>query len=345
MENEIVLSVVVPIYNGAVYIDRLIQMFLLQTFQKFEVILVDDGSKDETLKKCRLYSEKYPWIHVVHTENLGVSHARNKGLKKAKGEWIQFIDVDDRFEKNMFFDFYETALKYSTDMILCACFQKTKNKKQFCGPSQNKKIDKNGIRQLLTGISMENRYWFLDYVWNKWYRRDILNMSQIRFREHLSKGEDFVFNTEYIQKIASAFLLRHPYYCYCISSDGLAGTFREKPWMEREQLYEAQKKLYLSMDIWQENKQWIQKQAGKIAFGDIRTLNNENCSYTLRKKKVFLSDMMQNRQYMFLLKYITEEKNIKFWPYRIILRLKQPFVIVVLICIEGRIKKMLRYFV
>lgn len=344
MEEKIVLSVIVPIYNGAMYIDRLIQMFLSQDFQKFEVIFVDDGSTDETLNKCRLYSERYSWIHVIHTENFGVSHARNKGLEKAKGYWIHFIDADDWIEKNMFSVFYEMAFKYGTDMILCSCSQKTESRERFCGPAENGKIDREGIRQLLNGLSMENRYWLLDYVWNRWYRRDILNTEKIRFRENVSKGEDFIFNTEYMKKITSAFFLKHAYYYYHISSYGLAGRFREKPWIEREELYEAQKKLYLSLDIWQQNEQWIQRQAGRIAFGDIRTVNNENCSYNWEQKKKFLSAMMQNEQYQFLLKYLEGEKRIRFWPYRAVLSLRRPFAAAVLIGLEGKMRKIIRYF-
>lgn len=102
--------------------------------------------------------------------------------------------------------------------------------------------------------------------------------------------------------------------------------------------------MYLSLDIWQQNEQWIQRQAGRIAFGDIRTVNNENCSYNWEQKKKFLSAMMQNKQYQFLLKYLEGEKRIRFWPYRAVLSLRRPFAAAVLIGLEGKMRKIIRYF-
>lgn len=121
--RNIVLSVIVPIYNGEKYLDRLIEAFLMQKLDQFEVILIDDGSVDGTYQICKNYSKTYSWIRVLHTENKGVSHARNLGIKEAKGKWIHFIDVDDVIHPELFREFYEISNSEETEIIICGCIR------------------------------------------------------------------------------------------------------------------------------------------------------------------------------------------------------------------------------
>ena len=88
-------SVIVPVYNVEKYLPRCLDSILQQTYKKWELLLIDDGSKDESGKICDDYAVKDERIRVVHTSNQGVSSARNKGLDAAIGEWIAFIDPDD----------------------------------------------------------------------------------------------------------------------------------------------------------------------------------------------------------------------------------------------------------
>lgn len=88
-------SVIIPVYKAERFLHRCIDSLLRQTFKAFEVILVDDGSPDGSGKICDEYAEKYSFIKAFHTENGGVSSARNYGITQAQGEWICFIDSDD----------------------------------------------------------------------------------------------------------------------------------------------------------------------------------------------------------------------------------------------------------
>lgn len=96
------ISVIVPVYNGENYISRCIESILLQTFTDFELLLIDDGSKDNSGNICDKYALKDKRIKVFHKKNGGVSSARNLGLYHAKGEWVSFIDADDYIEQNYF---------------------------------------------------------------------------------------------------------------------------------------------------------------------------------------------------------------------------------------------------
>ena len=92
------ISVIVPIYNVEAYLRYAMESLFNQTYKDFEVILVDDGSTDDSGKLCDQYASEYDWVSAYHKENGGLSDARNYGVAKAKGEWIVFLDPDDYFE-------------------------------------------------------------------------------------------------------------------------------------------------------------------------------------------------------------------------------------------------------
>ena len=100
MKTDIKISVIIPIYNCQKYLSECLQSLSEQNISDFEVILVDDGSIDNSLKICEMYSRNKENVKVIHTNNNGVSAARNIGLKNAKGELITFIDADDVLENN-----------------------------------------------------------------------------------------------------------------------------------------------------------------------------------------------------------------------------------------------------
>ena len=88
-------SVIVPVYNSSPFLCRCLDSILAQTYADFEAILIDDGSEDDSLSICLDYQSRDSRIHVVHTENFGVSHARNAGLELVEGTWVCFVDSDD----------------------------------------------------------------------------------------------------------------------------------------------------------------------------------------------------------------------------------------------------------
>lgn len=285
--RNIMLSIVVPIYNGEKYVERLVQNFLMQKFDNYEVILIDDGSTDRTRQICDKYAETYPWFRAIHTGNNGVSHARNLGIKEAKGEWIHFIDVDDMVHPDLFGRFSAIATNENPEVIICGCIREEieSGKKIYCGPSKNQILKKDNIKDFFNDMKMEQRYWSLDYIWNKWYRREIIVKNHIAFNENLSLGEDFVFNTIYFRYVSSIALIAEPYYHYLINGMGLVSKFQPTPWIGRGMLYEEQIALYKSIGLWEENRKEIECQAGQIAFGDIRMVNSPKCKLRYQGKK------------------------------------------------------------
>ena len=107
-------SIIVPVYNTEKYLARCIDSILAQTFTDFELILVNDGSKDNSGKICDEYAQKDSRIVVIHKENGGVSSARNKGIDVAQGEWISFVDSDDWISSD-----FLSSFTYDADLMIC----------------------------------------------------------------------------------------------------------------------------------------------------------------------------------------------------------------------------------
>lgn len=148
------ISIIVPVYNVEIYLEKCIESILNQTFTNFEIILVDDGSTDKSGEVCDGFAKKDNRIKVIHKKNGGLSSARNTGLEVAKGDYLGFVDSDDYINQYMFEKLYELCKKNNCDISICR-FGRYDNDNLI-----NKKIEEHitefnnveGIRQLFKGI-------------------------------------------------------------------------------------------------------------------------------------------------------------------------------------------------
>lgn len=169
------ISIIVPIYNGEKYIDRLVKSVIEQSYCNWQLILIDDGSTDSTPVICNKFKNKDMRIEYIHQNNKGVSAARNNGMEHARGEYVTFADVDDYFEV----DFIEKLCKYANpDTIVRG----------------DNEIKEDGV--VLEGDETVNyilRHWS---VWSSLYHKDML--TEICFREDIAIAEDLRFMVEII---------------------------------------------------------------------------------------------------------------------------------------------------
>ncbi|WP_443738958.1 glycosyltransferase family 2 protein [Treponema sp.] len=226
------ISCIVPVYNVEKYLRRCVDSILNQTFTDFELILVDDGSPDNSPAICDEYAVKDSRIKVIHKVNGGVSSARNVGLDVAKGEWICFVDSDDLIEADYMQKMYEAAINNNSDFIMCgiqqiAGYETLKN-------NYKKKIKKNTVcknrREFLQKIirlrsRLENAVVLHSPV-NKLFCASLLN--GIRFREDLLVCEDYVFNLHYFYQIKSAVFLYDELYVYLLNTSSATHNFKSK---------------------------------------------------------------------------------------------------------------------
>lgn len=170
------LSIVVPVYNVEKYISRCIESIIAQTNRKFELILVDDGSTDASGNICNTYAEKYSFIKVYHISNRGPGGARNFGVKKARGDYIFFVDSDDYIEKEVVDILYKVWDKEKPDIVVLS--EKRVAEDEQCN---TKSLN---IAETVEGIeeyTKEQSIALLGYVkkidtapWGKLIRKDIL---------------------------------------------------------------------------------------------------------------------------------------------------------------------------
>lgn len=169
------ISVIVPVYQVEKYLHRCVESILNQTFEDYEVILVDDGSKDSSGKICDQYAALDTRIKVIHQENQGLSGARNAGIAVAKGEWIIFVDSDDYIAETMLNDLYEAVTVNNVLMAICD-FQCIDDNGNVTGESSGSPIQNDCIdaKSLLERI-YEKGGWFYVVAWNKIYHKSLLN--------------------------------------------------------------------------------------------------------------------------------------------------------------------------
>lgn len=127
------ISVIVPVYNVAIYLSRIITALVEQTYPNIEIIMVDDGSKDDSYKICCGYAEKYNNIRVYHKENSGAASTRNYGLKKAKGVYVTFVDADDYISKDYVEFLYKIMIENKADISVCGFKKFFGNNIEICG--------------------------------------------------------------------------------------------------------------------------------------------------------------------------------------------------------------------
>ena len=185
-------SVIVPAYNAEKYIDKCLESLINQTLKDIEIIVVNDGSKDNTLEKINKYSDKR--IKLLNLkENKGIGHARNEGIKKALGEYIGFVDSDDYVDKNMFEKMYEKASKEKLDIVVCDFYKQIENTnqtiKEIIPNFKNTTLKNNS--NLLLDINLA--------PWNKIYKRKLIVDNKIHFDEKL-KYEDVPFVVKSLDK-------------------------------------------------------------------------------------------------------------------------------------------------
>ncbi len=195
MENKFV-SVIVTVYNVEPYLEKCIASICSQKYQNLEIILIDDGSKDASGAICDFWKEKDSRIAVIHQKNSGVSAARNKGIEKASGEYLVFIDSDDYLEP----DYVSCLMEQQNCSYMTVCgyyreIEMSDRRKKTPVFLNHKEI------HLMKRENIVNLYsaGLLNAIWNKLYVVRNLKEVGIRFEEAMSLGEDLLFNLRYLR--------------------------------------------------------------------------------------------------------------------------------------------------
>lgn len=213
-------SIIIPVYNAETCIGRCVESVLNQGYEDFELLLVNDGSSDASGEICETFVRKDPRVHVIHKENTGVSDSRNIGIRMAKGKYVQFLDSDDWITPDATSLMVKSAEESGCDMVITDFYRVIGERVSHKGD-----IDRDGSLTLeeFAGYMMENPAdFYYGVLWNKLFRRDIIEQYHLSMDTSISWCEDFMFNLEYLRHVTEIYVLRVPVYYYVKTKGSLA---------------------------------------------------------------------------------------------------------------------------
>lgn len=210
------ISVIVAVYNIEQYIACCIESIQRQTYKELEIILVDDGSTDESGKICDAYKDKDDRIKVIHRENGGPGAARNMGIEHAHGEYIGFVDGDDWIEASMYEKMIQQAQKESADLVVCRYYRVYRD---FCVDESTNRITiyEKPFSMLTQCFKEDEAFLIQSAPWNKLYRRTLL--EEERFPED-TVYEDVVFSAKILSKVQKGVYIDTALYHYTCEREG-----------------------------------------------------------------------------------------------------------------------------
>lgn len=314
MKNkDIVFTLIIPIYNASKTIKRCIDSIKIQTFINFEVILIDDGSTDDSLKKCHDMCKTDKRFTIISQENSGPSRARNIGLDNAKGRYIVFIDSDDYIVQDYLDILYRKFSLTNADIIFYGYYLIDNHENVI-----DKKIPPKLDYQLYEIISNLSQHDMFGYTWIKAFKKNCIGNK--RFNEKTKLYEDEIFTCENITSKTKIAIIDKPLYYYVTDNkNALTKKTYHDYCFKCDLVYKAWKKMLIGYcnknDIlcWKANKFFV------------------NCMYYGFEKKVKIKNFFKEMSIChFFIDYPVNQKNyiyIKHHNYMILLFLKYKYIL------------------
>jgi glycosyltransferase involved in cell wall biosynthesis len=292
LDNLPKVSIIVPVYNGEQKLDRCIQSLIKQTLEDIEIILINDGSTDNSGEICDRYSAIDNRIVVYHIANSGVSNARNMGLDKARGKYIGFVDSDDYIDSNMYKLMYGAVVNNDIDMCIVSHYVVTSSgiyaKELFCGNKTCSSVEiKRNIIPYYFGRGEKNLLKFGGFVWRNLYKKEIV--KNIRFDESIKLMEDTIFNIEVLSNINTLITLNIPMYYYCIDDASATNKYRND---YLEQVYLISQRLYDISSSGKININYIQDNLNNTIFDlvvyGLKYVKNDKCALSHKERIAYI---------------------------------------------------------
>lgn len=296
--NNVLISIIVPVYNAEKYLDRCVFSLVNQTYRNIEIILVDDGSTDNSAKMCDDWINRDTRIKVIHVENGGVSRARNIGIETANGDYILFCDSDDYYDISSCDLLSKEVNDKDIDLVI---FSFNYVNGEIINPTiinlEEKKYDRQFIKNELIpnyiNLTESDKYLIQPYSVNKLYKTSILKMYNIKFDESRRTWEDKPFVVTYLNYSRSFCFVNKTFYNYVNISSSLSRQFDYNIFNIIVENYLLYKRLFF--------KEY-----------DFNNDNINNYYYHVIKSKIFES-IQNNKFKKELLKDILSNDEIKKW--------------------------------
>lgn len=313
---NIAISIIVPVYNVEQYLPRFFDSIKKQTFKQFEVILIDDGSTDNSYKLCCKFAKTSPNVTVIHQNNHGTGITRNRGVKLAKGKYIYFCDPDDRLQSDLLRDNYLNAERFKANCVIFNYIVVNNTGKLIHKNKMRTNFYKNNldVRKIFPDLSMKG---LLNPVWNKLYLAK--SIKDISF-ENVKIGEDTRFNILYFKNASCIYCNSKAYYDHINNRDSSAMN-QDQFGTVIYQLEENKRTKELVYEVWGEKndprfRRFIGQKYLHTAISALRL--GKNVNYNKRVK--LLDELIQNN----FSEYFNRSclNGIKDWYYVLILRFR-----------------------
>lgn len=237
-------SIIVPVFQVEQYLRQCVDSILAQTFTDFELILVDDGSTDQSGAICDEYAGKDARVSVIHTENRGAAAARNTGLDRATGYYIAFVDSDDTIVETMLERMVQVIRDSDCDLVVCNfCHVFSKEQDNFAPPLQEMTLSG---REILASQKLTKNYGVWTVVWNKLYKRTVL--ESLRFPEG-KYFEDEIFSDQLYLRCNSVRVLPDVLYDYRVWENSTMNTQKARNYLDLLDIFQARIALYLEQAL------------------------------------------------------------------------------------------------
>lgn len=225
------ISIIVPVYDSERYLDQCIQSVVNQTYRMWELLLIDDGSADNSYKICIAYGEKDSRIKCIHTENHGRVHARKIGMQHAKGSLITFLDSDDWMEQIALESMYAEMQEKSADCVIAGYIETSiLRDKVILNQMQKGLYNGKTLREDFLPAMLCYADFFESgiqpFLWNKLFKREIIEQSILELDERIVVGEDVVCVFPALLKAETISVLDRAFYHYCIHAASTMRTYR-----------------------------------------------------------------------------------------------------------------------
>lgn len=297
---EIKVSVVMPVYNAEKYLVKSIESMLGQTLKEIELILVNDGSKDKSLEICEEYEKKDNRITVINKKNEGACIARNTGIEKAKGKYIQLVDADDYIENNMLEEQYNLAEKTNSEVVMCGMKFDVHQKKGEVVTSESHYKDmvlksQNEIKSIFMDL-FDNL--LFNYTHNKLYNAEFLKNNNLRFIEWLPIDQDTNFNIDVFKKLNKLTISTKSYYHYVKTfEETIVTRYHANKFKVRTFRYDRLKQLLMDWDIYnEENKRKLASMYIHHVIECFEMFNHKKCNLSVSEKKKEIEKILNTEQ-------------------------------------------------
>lgn len=234
-------TIIIPAYNAEKDIDRCLTSVCGQTYPNIEILIINDGSNDQTEKICRHYEHKWDQLTLINVSHQGVSAARNEGIRRATGNYLFFMDADDELSPFGI----ENLMQYCTKGEWVIGNYQIVNIKKSSEPEPHYQyFDEEvhfGDKRELPQLCISRNF---NCVWGKLYRTDIIRQKALYFDEKRNYGEDLLFNLDYFQFVHKFVILKKTVYTYCYRfGEGLGTRFIKNEWNIQKELCKCIKRM------------------------------------------------------------------------------------------------------